>query len=70
MLRIIAFLLGVYLLSIGVLFTIVYLNLLTMGYSIKEYILFIITRYEVLTSLIGILLITLAMKKGIKRKRK
>lgn len=60
--RLIMFILGVLLTSIGNMFLLIYLNLLTMGYSFLEYVNFIIRRYECYFSVIGLILIIIALK--------
>ena len=62
--RLFFFLLGFGLSVIGFTYIIGYLNLLTMGYSILEYIQFIMKRYECIIAVIGLLMITLAIFKG------
>jgi len=62
--RIFIFLLGFGLSVIGFTYVIGYLNLLTMGYSVKEYIIFISKRYECIIAIVGFLLITGAIFKG------
>ncbi len=62
--RVFFFLLGFGLSVIGFTYIIGYLNLLTMGYSILEYIQFIMKRYECIIAVIGLLMITLAIFKG------
>ena len=64
MFRIFLFLLGILFLSIGLSFIIIYLNLLNMGYSILDYVNFIIRRCECLITLLGIIFIILSMRKG------
>lgn len=54
LLRVMIFLLGVIMCSIGVTFIIIYLNLLNMGYSFWNYVNFIIRRLECLSFFIGI----------------
>ena len=67
LLRIMFFLLGVIVCSIGVTFIIIYLNLLNMGYSFWNYVNFIIRRLECLSFFIGITMIYLS---SFKRKGK
>ena len=46
-------------------YIILYLNYLTIGFTIKEYLLFIVKRFECLLALLGLLLIIIAIfKKG------
>ena len=62
--RIFLFLLGFGLSVIGFTYIIGYLNLLTMGYSFFEYIIFISKRYECIIAIVGFLMITFAIFKG------
>lgn len=63
--RIFLFLIGFGLLIIGFTYIIMYLNLMAIGYSFIDYIVFIIMRIECLLSLIGIILILISLyKKG------
>ncbi len=57
--RIFLFLVGFGLTVIGFVYVISYLNLLTIGYSFKEYIGFIIKRLECIYVIIGIILMLL-----------
>ena len=57
MARIFIFLVGFGLTTIGFVYIICYLNLLTMGYNFYEYVNFISRRFECYYALIGILLI-------------
>lgn len=59
--RIFIFLIGFGLTVIGSVFSISYLNLLTIGYNFIEYVNFIIRRIECLYALIGIILIVVAI---------
>lgn len=68
MYRIILFLLGFFLSVIGFTFIITYLNLLTIGYSFKEYLKFIMVRLECLIAFWGIVFINISLyKKGEKK---
>lgn len=62
--RIFFFLLGFGLSVIGFTYVISYLNLLTMGYTFIDYLLFISKRYECIIAIIGFLMITCAIFKG------
>jgi len=62
--RIFFFLLGFGLSVIGATYIIGYLNLLTMGYSFYEYLIFICKRGECIIAAIGLILITCAIFKG------
>ena len=63
-LRIITFIIGVLLNVIGLVCIIIYLNLLTNGYTFLEYVNFIIRRIECISLLIGIILIFLSIYIG------
>lgn len=52
------FLLGFGLMVIGSTYIITYLNLLTMGYTLKDYFVFIISRIECIFVFIGFLIIS------------
>lgn len=62
--RIFFFLLGFGLSVIGFTYMISYLNLLTMGYTFIDYLLFITKRYECIIAIIGLIMITCAIFKG------
>ncbi len=64
MTRIFFFLLGFGLSVVGFTYIISYLNLFTIGYNLKEYLLFISKRYECVVALLGLLIITLSIFKG------
>ena len=55
--RIILFIIGFMLMVIGMSYIIVYSNLLTFGYTFKEYLEYLISRYECLYFIIGLLII-------------
>ncbi len=63
LLRILLYIVGVYLISISILFMIIYLNLFIMGYTFINYVYFIIRRVEVLSIIPGIILVTLSFRK-------
>lgn len=66
--RVFLFLIGFGFTVIGFTFVITYLNLTTMGYSILDYLKFIVRRIECILALIGIIFINLALyKKGGKK---
>lgn len=58
MVRIVAFLLGFGFSVIGFMYMILYLNLFSLGYSMKEYLRFIFSRYECISGIIGFLVVT------------
>ncbi len=60
-LRIFSFLFGFGLATIGLLYVISYLNLLTIGYNFLEYVNFIIRRKECLNTLWGFIFIVLSL---------
>jgi hypothetical protein len=59
---IVLFLLGFFLSSLGLSFSIIYFNLMTMGYSFSQYVHFIISRIECSLLWIGILLMLISWK--------
>ena len=61
MIRIFFFLVGFALLVIGLVFTILYLNLLTIGYNFSFYVNFITRRIECYYTIIGFLIIILTI---------
>jgi len=64
MLRILCYVIGVLMVSFGLTFCFFNFNLLTLGYSFLEYLLFILKKLECLQLIVGILLIWLSLKKG------
>lgn len=64
LLRIFLFLLGFGLTTIGCVYIIVYLNLLSIGYNFLEYVNFIIRRAECLNALLGIIIMILSITTG------
>lgn len=63
MTRFFFFLVGFGLSLIGFMYIIIYLNLLTMGYNLSEYVNFIIRRIECWNSIIGIIIIVITLIK-------
>lgn len=61
MIRTLLFLLGFGLTVIGFMYIILYLNLLTMGYSIYDYLMFILKRRECIYALVGFIIITITI---------
>jgi len=59
--RIFFFLLGFGLMIVGFTYIILYLNLMTIGYTFKEYVNFIIRRFECYYSVIGFLIILITL---------
>jgi len=66
MTKVCLFLLGVILCSLGFMFMILYLNLLTMGYSFLEFVNFIIRRKECWLVVVGIILILISFERWIR----
>ena len=64
MFKVMFFLFGFGLTIIGLVYIILYLNLLTIGYNFKEYVNFIIERIECWYSIIGIIIMFISIKKG------
>lgn len=61
MMKVFYFLLGFLLMVIGFFYTIVYINLISFGYNIKEYFLYLITRYECWFLVLGLLIILITL---------
>lgn len=57
---------GIFLSSLGLMFIILYMNLLTLGYSFWEFVHFISTRIECLLFVLGWILIIFSMRGWIK----
>ncbi len=66
MFRILLYIIGVIFTSIGLFFIIIYLNLLTIGYSFFDFVKFISRRVEVWLFVIGIVCIALSLERWIK----
>ena len=66
MFKVLLYIFGVILTSIGLLFIIIYLNLLTMGYSFLEFVKFISRRGEVWLLVVGIICIVFSLERRIK----
>lgn len=64
LIRFILFLIGFGLTTIGCVYIICYLNLLSIGYNFFEYVNFIIRRVECLNTFIGIIIIILSINIG------
>jgi hypothetical protein len=60
-LRIVFFLLGFGMVVIGFVYVIIYMNLMSVGYTFKEYVNFIIRRYEMLYIVIGFIILNLSI---------
>ncbi len=63
-LRIILYIIGILIISTSLSYMYLYTNLFTMGYSFKEYLLYILKRWECIMFLLGILIIVICFKKG------
>ena len=61
--KIFLFLVGYLLMVIGFIYIILYINLLSFGYSLGEYIGYVFTRFECLVLIIGFIFIILAFRK-------
>lgn len=61
------FLTGFGLMVIGCTYIIMYLNLFTLGYTLIDYLLFLLTHIECLFTFIGLLLIIISTHKGDKK---
>lgn len=66
MFKVLIYFLGIMFTSIGIFFTIIYLNLLTIGYSFLDFVKFISRKLEFWFILIGIALIALSLERWIK----
>ena len=66
-LRIIIFIIGILLVVIGLTNIILYLNLISIGYSFHDYVNFIIRKIECLCLLIGLIIIYLSIFIGEKK---
>ena len=64
MFKIFMFLLGFGLTIIGIIYIILYLNLLTIGYNFSEYVNFIIRRIECWYSVVGIVIMLVSIYIG------
>lgn len=65
MLKLFFFFLGFSMTVFGLVYIIIYLNLLTFGYTFIEYLQFIISRYECLMAVVGsIILLVIILMKG------
>ncbi len=62
--RVFLFLIGFGLTTVGFMYIICYLNLLTLGYNFIEYVNFIIRRIECLNALFGIIIIVISLNLG------
>ena len=69
--RVFLFLFGFILMSIGFMYMIIYLNLLSFGYSLGEYLVYIFTQVECLFVIVGFIIVLFSLfrkeKKHVKR---
>ena len=61
MLKFILFLFSFGMSVIGFTYVILYLNLLSMGYSFNDYLMFVLTRVECLISIVGLFIISIIL---------
>ena len=61
--KIFCFTLGVFICAYSLMFTIIYLNLLKMGYSFIDYLKYISTSFECLIIFLGIILIWISLRR-------
>ena len=66
MFHLLLYILGIILTSLGLFFIIIYLNLLTIGYSFLDFVKFISRRVEVWLLIVGIICIALSLERWIK----
>ncbi len=64
MLNVFMFLIGFGLSIVGFMYMIIYLNYLTIGYSISDYFHIIFTNFECLLAFIGLIIIAIVIIKG------
>lgn len=62
--RIIYFILGIIITSSALMYIVIYSNLLRMGYSMLDYVKYVLSSIECTKIFIGIILIILSLKKG------
>lgn len=62
--RIIYFILGIIITSSALMYIVIYLSLLRMGYSMLDYVKYVLSSIECTKIFIGIILIILSLKKG------
>lgn len=66
MFKIFLYFLSIIFISFGIFFTIIYLNLLTMGYSFSEFVKFISRKIEFWFILIGLIMLFISLERWIK----
>ena len=66
MFKVFIYFLGIIFTSLGIFFTIIYLNLLTMGYSFFDFVNFIIRKVEFWFIPVGLILILYSLERWIK----
>lgn len=63
--RIFFFLFGFSLMIIGFMYIIIYINLLSFGYTVGEYLVYVVSHYECLLSLVGFIIVLFCLfRKG------
>ena len=62
--RILYFILGIIITTSALMYIVIYLNLLRMGYSMLDYVKYVLSSIECTKIFIGIILIILSLKKG------
>jgi hypothetical protein len=63
MLRVFSFLLGFIFMTIGFFYIILYINLISFGYSLGEYFSYLVSRYECWNFIVGLLIIVITLWK-------
>lgn len=63
-LRILLYIIGILIISISLSYMYLYTNLFTIGYTFKEYLFYILTRYECLMIILGIIIVVVSFRKG------
>lgn len=69
--RVFFFLLGFILMVIGFMYMMIYINLLSFGYTFLEYLIYILTHYECFIAILGFIIVLFSLyrkgKKHVKR---
>ena len=63
-LRIILYIIGILIISTSLAYMYLYTNLFTIGYNFKDYLFYIVKRWECIMIILGIIIIVIAFKKG------
>jgi len=66
MFKVFLYFMGVILISVGIFFTIIYLNLLTVGYTLGDFVKFIIRKPEFWFISVGVVCILISLERWIK----